>query len=163
VNEWLHRTNVGRVVYLRPKNAFHYRDTARILRNLALYYDADDIDNVFLTVGYAIDNLASRIYEEAKWQWDKIFSRLAGLSPAQALLVKLVRAIIDASRRYRAEYGITSVPWLPPKKAILNPWFPPDIVTQPTEVYVDPFPAEMLLARTLLTEYLLEVGYGQDE
>jgi hypothetical protein len=148
---------------MRPKNSFRYRDTARILRNLALYYDADDIDNVFLTLGYAIDNLAGRIYEEAKWQWDKIFGRLAGLSVAQQLLLKLVRAMIDASRRYRAEYGITSLPWIPKTKWMLNPWFPQ---TPPPETFVpttDPFSEDMLQARLLLTEYLKEVGYGQDE
>lgn len=163
MSEWLHRTNVGRVVYVRPKNAFHYRDTARILRNLTEYYDADDIDNVFLTVAWAVQNLQARLWDEAKYQWKAVFERLAGLSAVQRLLVKVVEAMIDASRRYRAEYGITSFPWNKKGKSTLFPWFPEDLVPVATGPAPDPFVLDMLQARTRLTEYLKEVGYGESD
>lgn len=163
MTEWLHRTNVGRVVYARPKNSFHYRDTARILRNLTEYYDADDIDNIFLTISWAIQNLTARLYDEAKYQWDRVFSRLAGLTAAERLLLKIVEAMIETSRRYRSEYGIISFPWTKGKKSAIFPWFPEDLKPASTGPTPDPFVLDMLQARTRLTEYLKEVGYGEDD
>ncbi len=163
MSEWLHRTNVGRVVYLRPKNVFKYRDTARILRNLTQWYEGDDIDNVFLTVGWGISNLTARVLDEVKYQWDKVFERLAGLSAAEKLLVKLAEASILAARRYRSEYGIISFPWTETKKKALFPWFPEDLLQDTGNRKTDPFTEDMLEARRRITEYLLEVGYGKDE
>lgn len=159
---FLRRTNTGRVVYERPINRFKYSTVCRILRHLTQWYEENDIDNVFLVLSWSISNLSARIVDEVQFQWNRVFSDLAGLPAGQRLLVRLAFEFILLSRKYRSEHGMTTVPWIDPWERIQKQTSSRIVSTRAVleGVQSDPFSEEMIIVQEQIKGYLEEVGLG---